>query len=143
MKVQCSFNQVSNIPEIEVKNRLAESIHRNGPDDDLIEGRAYTVLALARWSDGGIRVYLHTIEESDHPYPYPLEMFEVIDPTIPANWRIGFEQRPGGIEIKLMSFPDWVEDARFYEKLVEGDERAIASYKLQRFSMSPTPTAGT
>lgn len=132
MKVQCRFNQVSDIPDIEVKNRLSESIHRNGPDDDLIVGMTYTALALTRWGDGGIRVYIHTIEESDHPYPYPLEMFEIVDPTIPANWRINFEQRSRGVDIKLMSFSDWVDDVRFYEKLVEGDEHALASYKIIR-----------
>lgn len=132
MRVQCRFNQVSDIPEIEIRNRLAESIHRDGPDDDLIERKIYTVFALSRWNDGGLRVYLHTIEESDHPYPYPLEMFEIVDSTIPANWRVSFEQRPGGIEIKLMSFLDWVEDVRFYEKLVESDEHALAAYKFQR-----------
>ncbi|MBX3743444.1 MAG: hypothetical protein KF712_20835 [Akkermansiaceae bacterium] len=142
MKVRCRFNQIGDIPEIDVKNRLAESIHRNGSDDDLVEGTTYAVFALARWNDGGLRVYLHTIKESEHPYPYPLEMFEVVDPNIPENWKFVFEQRPTGLEIKLMSFPEWIEDIRFYEKLVEGDECAIASYNLQRFSVKPRPTAG-
>ena len=135
MKVQCRINNLNEIPDKETRNRLSECIHRQGPDEDLIVGEIYNVFALARWSDGGLRVYLHTIAESDHPNPYPLEMFEIVDATLPPNWLVNFEQQQGGLAVKLISFVEWHGDGQFYEKLVDGDEQAIAAYKLQRLNV--------
>jgi hypothetical protein len=129
MRVKCKFNNVSDIPDANVRKRLSQSIHLNSSDDDLIVGMVYAVVALARWSDGGVRVYLHTVKENDYPFPYPLEMFDVIDTAIPSNWCLRFVSNPGRVELDMMSFSEWTADSHFYEKLVDGDECAIAIYK--------------
>jgi hypothetical protein len=131
MRVKCKFNAVNDIPDTGVRERLSKSIHRDNPDDDLVVGNIYAVVALARWNDGGFWVYLHTVKESDFPYPYPLEMFDVADPAIPNNWHISFVSQPGGVEVEMMTFAEWIADSQFYEKLVDGDERAIALYNKQ------------
>ena len=132
MRVKCIANDVDKLNAVEVRKRLAESIHLDGADRSLVVGNTYTVFAVAQWSDGGIRVYLHTIEESDHPRPYPLEMFDMVDPALPANWCVSFEQQPFGVAIKRISFPEWANDDHFYERLVDGDEAAIAIYRRIR-----------
>lgn len=132
MRVQCIANDVDKLSDVAVRKRLAESIHLDGGDSDLVVGNTYAVFAIAQWRDGGIRVYLHTVEESEYPYPYPLEMFSVIDPALPTNWCVSFEQRSFGVAIKRISFPEWANDDHFYEMLLDGDEEAIAIYKHQR-----------
>ena len=129
MRVKCKYNNVSDIPDSAVRERLPESIQCENLDEDLIVGNVYAVVALARWNDGGVRVYLHTVKESDFPYPYPLEMFDVVDPAIPENWNLSFVSLPGRVEVKMMGFSEWTADNQFYEKLVDGDECAIAIYK--------------
>lgn len=132
MRVRCVANDVGKLSDSMIKRRLAESIHREGSDEDLVIGSTHAVLAIDRWCDGGIRVYLHTVEENDYPYPYPIEMFEVIDSTVPADWCVTFEQQPLGMGIKRISFPEWANDDTFYERLVDGDEAAIAIYKHRK-----------
>ncbi|NLG02111.1 MAG: hypothetical protein GX565_18450 [Lentisphaerae bacterium] len=132
MLVRCITNIVDKLPASAVKARLRQSIHREGPDEDLIVGQTYPVLAIARWQDGGIRVYLHTVADNDHPYPYPVEMFEVVDASLPPEWTLGFGQYPDGTTIERIGFPEWVKDDRFYEKLVDGDDATIAVYRHQR-----------
>lgn len=132
MRVKCFVNDISKLNDATLKRRLAESIHREGADEDLVIGSNYVVLGIDRWSDGGLRVYLHTVEESDYPYPYPIEMFEVVDSTVPTGWCVTFEQQPLGVGIKRIGFPEWVNDDSFYERLVDGDEAAIAIYKHRK-----------
>ena len=132
MLVKCITNDVDQLSAAMIKSRLKESIHRDGADNDLIVGNTYIVSAMDSWGDGGIRVYLHTVPESDHPYPYPIEMFEVIDSAVGSNWCVAFEQQSLGTCIKRISFPEWANDDSFYERLVEGDESAIAIYKYRK-----------
>ncbi|MBQ1784247.1 MAG: hypothetical protein II007_15840 [Gammaproteobacteria bacterium] len=129
MYVRCIANDVAKLDNELVKMRLADSIRREGQDEDLLLGATYKVVAIERWGDGGIRVYLHTVEENDYPYPYPIEMFDVIEPTIPMGWCVSLEQYDCGMYIKRIGFPEWANDGSFYERLVDGDEEAVAVYK--------------
>lgn len=131
MRVRCITNVVDKLPDAAVRDRLNLSIHREGPDEDLVVGQVYHVVAIARWRDNGLRVYLHTINESHHPYPYPLEMFEVVDPSLPTGWCVNFEQQQDGLIIQRISFPEWASDDQFFERLVDGDETAITIYQRQ------------
>lgn len=135
MLVRCITNIVDKLPAPAVKARLRQSIHREGPDEDLTIGQTYPVLAIARWQDGGIRVYLHTVADNDHPYPYPVEMFEVVDASLPAGWSLHFGQCPDGMTIERIGFPEWAKDDQFFEKLVDGDDATIAIYRQQRHAV--------
>jgi hypothetical protein len=139
MRVRCITNVVEELPNPVVNARLRQSIHREGPDENLIIGTIYPVLAITRWGDGGLRVYLHTVADNDHPYPYPLELFDVIDGSLPVGWTIGFGQCPDGMTIARIGFPEWVNDGRFFEKLVDGDDATIAIYRHQRQLVEKRP----
>lgn len=133
MRVRCVANDIEKLNNSIVRKRLVESIHREGADEDLTVNAVYAVLAMEQWSDGGIRVYLHTVGESNYPYPYPVEMFEVVDATVTTSWCVTFfEQQSLGMSIKRISFPEWAHDDFFYERLVDGDEAVIAIYKQHR-----------
>lgn len=132
MRVMCIANDVDRLNDAAVRKRLAETIRLEGGDNDLVVGDTYDICAIEWWSDGGIRVFIHTVKISD--YPYPLEMFNVIDHALPANWCVSVEKRHYGMIIKRISFPEWADDDLFYENLIEGYEEVIAIYK-QRCSV--------
>jgi hypothetical protein len=136
MRVRCIANVVGKLSDSAVRNRLVESIHLEGPDRDLVIGEIYAVVAITRWKDGGIHVYLHTIEVSEHPYPYPLEMFEVVDSSVPVGWCVGFKPGPDGLFIDCIGFAEWVDDSGFFERLVDGEQDAVSAYARQRSAAS-------
>ncbi|MFA5632890.1 MAG: hypothetical protein WC997_15400 [Porticoccaceae bacterium] len=111
------------------RERASRSINLDGADEDLIVGNTYFVFSLERWSDSGLRVYLHTVEGSSFPYPYPIEMFDVVDPTFPSAWGVGLEEVESGLIIKRISFEQWAKDDFFYEKLIDDEPLETRIYK--------------
>lgn len=122
MKVKCIANSIEQIPSESARQRLEESIKLDGPNYDLKIGIIYPVVAVSRWKDGGLRVYLHTVEEIDYPFPYPVEMFEVINEG-GSNYEEKLEESKTG-------FPSWSDE--FYEQLIEGDQKSTMKYKSWR-----------
>lgn len=129
MRVRCISNRVDQLNDVDLRGRLEKSINLDGADDSLVIGNIYSVFAMTKWADGGIRIYLHTVEDGDYPYPYPIEMFELVDPVVPLGWCVAIEREPLGDSIGRISFPEWAADDYFYERLVEGDDIAVATYK--------------
>ena len=128
MRVLCISNSVIDLDGENVRSRLNRSINRDTPDMDLKVGKQYEVVAIEE-RDEGLWLFLHTVESIDYPYPYPAELFEFIDTSIPSGWRIKFESREDGLIIKRISFSTWVDDDCFYEKLVDGDKEIVSTYQ--------------
>lgn len=135
MRVKCVANDVHKLRSRELQERLGRSIRLDGADDDLHIGESYDVFVL-RESDGGLWVLLDTVPQSDHPYPYPLEMFDVVDASIPEDWSIGFERRAHGTTMTSVGFSEWVKDATFYERLLDREPDALAIWERQRLKRS-------
>ena len=131
MRVKCVTNDIRALDNKVVEDRLRRSIHLDGPMGELQVGRTYNVVALQE-SDGGVWVMLDTVEDGDYPYPYPLEMFEVTDCALPAGWCVNFARRSNGAFIQRVSFCEWATDGQFYERLVDGDEKAVGIYRRER-----------
>lgn len=127
MRVKCLTNDINLLNNPLVHNRLHKSVHIDGELTDLSPGEIYNVLAIEE-RDKGVWVFLHTVEESDYPYPYPIELFEVVDNCMNANWCIKFEQLSNKSFVKIISFSEWTNDPLFYEKLVNGDTKSIDIY---------------
>ena len=132
MRAQCVTNNVHKIKDPNVRARLQTIIHLDGPDLNLLIGKIYIVQTLEYWIDVGIMIYLHSIEESYFPYPYPIEMFKLLDSCLPSGWCVGFEKEQSGLIIKRITFPEWSNDANFYERLVDGDQPTKVIYERQR-----------
>lgn len=131
MRVKCIANNVNSIKETEAKSRLLKTIHYEYGDSSLIVGCVYTVIAISYWNDDGIRIYLQTVSEN-YPHPYPIEFFNIIDNNISEGWCIRFGKNSLDTYIEVVSFPEWVNDDTFYERLLDEDKEAIAIYKYQR-----------
>lgn len=132
MRVVCKKNDLNLITEPEVKKRLSRSIRIQGPTDSYDIGNEYTVQAIGEMG-GGLWFYLETVQD-DCPYPCPIEMFEIIDNSIPEGWCIKFHNGNIGTQLQIMTFPEWVNDDVFYERLIDSDPEAVAIYKSKRTS---------
>lgn len=130
MFVICIKNSISQVVDLEVRQRIRRSIHLDGPITDLVVGQGYQVQATEEW-DSGWWLYLHTVPAHDFPIPYPAELFEFHDWTLPAGWEISLQVVRGNTRIKRVTFAAWARDDGFYERLVEGEPNAISTY--QRF----------
>jgi|SRR6266446_1909472 len=128
MRVRCIKNEVAAIAEGKVRDRIRRSIHLDGPMTDLQVGREYEVQAL-EVRDAGLWLYLHTVAANDFPYPYPAEMFEFRDKTLPVGWGIRLQAKEGGVLLKTVTFSEWANDEHFYERLVSGDPEAVGVYQ--------------
>lgn len=133
MHVKCLTNNISSLHDSFAVKRLQKAIHVDGALSDLEIGKVYNVLAIEK-RDEGIWAFIHTVEESDYPYPYPIELFEIVDSSLPTGWCLNVEQQKGKSNIKRISFCEWANDVSFYEKLVEGDAETILIYKERAIS---------
>jgi hypothetical protein len=123
MRVRCTTNDLDSIRDTTVAARLRRSIRIDHPLYDLTVGAEYAVQAMTQRDDGGFWLYLHTVPQSDFPYPYPMEFFQFIDSSPPSCWGL---ESPA---FKTLSFTEWATNALFYEKLVDGDEDAGRIYR--------------
>ena len=106
MTVRCIANDVAALPDVHVRDRLRSAIHLHGPIDGLTVGEPYQVMAAEQRGDG-LWLFLHTFDSSDHPLPYPADLFEIEDPAVPPNWAMSLAQRGGNKEFGRLSFPAW------------------------------------
>jgi hypothetical protein len=132
MLVKCYANSLNVLDNFLVSKRLQRSIQVDGELSDLIVGKVYDVLAIEE-RDGGVWFFIHTVKESEYPYPYPSEFFEVLDTSLGRGWCVKFESTGDKSIIKRISFYEWANDAFFYEKLIDGDKDAKRAYRENAF----------
>jgi hypothetical protein len=128
MRVKCISNDVATVATDVVRARLARSIRLQGADSTLALGCEYCVQAVEQL-DGGLWFYLHTVDPVGYPHPYPAEMFEILDCTVPDGWCLRVEQGPLGARWRRLSFAEWAQDDIYYEKLVDDDIDALRIYR--------------
>lgn len=128
MRVICIRNNVTTITDSEVRERIHRSIHLDGPIADLVVGREYKVQAIEE-RDSGLWLYLHTVAVNDYPFPYPAEMFEFSDNTLPTGWSIRWQVQRGNVGWKRITFVAWATDDHFYERLIDGDTESVSLYR--------------
>ena len=130
MKVKCVLNDLTSLVDLAVKKRLEGSIHIEGPISELTVGEEYLVQAV-EFGANGIWLYFHTAGDDEFPYPYPVEFFHWSDRSIPRGWTIELSTAGDSFRMRL-SFPEWVNDDQFYEKLVDRVASVGAVYRAKR-----------
>src|SRR5215203_5279103 len=114
MLLKCIGNNVSTLASEEAKARIKNWTNSEGEYIDLEIGRAYIAQAVEHL-DGGIFYYLHSVDVSEHPYPYAVEFFEIEDSSIPTHWEVSFKDESGIRKFNRLSFPEWANDDLFFE----------------------------
>lgn len=95
MRVKCVIDDLSQVKREDSRLRLLRTIKLEGPDRELKVGDEYVVQAVDRWSDR-LNYYIHTIDNINCPTPYPAELFEIVDGTIPVGWCLHVSDGPLG-----------------------------------------------
>ncbi|HVK55324.1 MAG TPA: hypothetical protein VM532_09885 [Burkholderiales bacterium] len=127
MLVKCLINDLAQLNNVELIDRLSKSIHLDGPDRDLVVGGNYKVQAI-EIQHGSLWYYLHTVDVNDYPLPYPAEFFSVMDGSIPEGWIANIVLISGSMILKRLSFTEWANDDAFYEKLIDEDVGSVNVY---------------
>lgn len=129
MIIKYTGKTISDLASEEIRHRIAKSGNFSDLSSHLIVGREYKVFALSRWGDGGMRAYVHSLEECSFPSPYPLELFEIVDSLISKDWVANSISNSTEENSLVISFREWALDETFYERLVDGDLEFTAIYK--------------
>lgn len=133
MIVKCIGNALSSLESAAARDRIRHWTDSEGNYTHLEIGEKYIVEAL-EYLDNGIWFYLHTIPESEHPYPYASEFFSIEDSEFPEHWRVSFNVTNGLPKFKRITFSEWAEDDLFFEKLIDSEADYVAIYMKNRTS---------
>jgi hypothetical protein len=131
MIVKCSSNEISYVTNQNAAGRVRQWVNSEGVYTDLEVGREYAVQNI-EYYEGGFFYYLHSVEVSDHPYPYVAELFEISDSSLPSDWEISYDVENGKKRFKRLTFAEWAVDDAFFEKLIDGEPKAVSLYADRR-----------
>jgi hypothetical protein len=101
-------------------------------------GETYVVYAITMFQG---HCWYYVLDDNRLPYPVweLAPLFEIADPYIPRDWIYGYvrtsEQDEG---VPIVSFPEWVLNQSYYERLVDGDPEARSIFEARRASAEAT-----
>lgn len=134
MKVMCIKNLATDLPkEINpdlVLGKADSSRERRFP---LLIGKEYTVFGIT------IRMncaWYYVCDEDFTYYPVwsPAALFEITDGRLSRYWRVGYHtwSGTGNQPYFIISFPEWVNDQYFYDKLTDREQKEIDVFEKYR-----------
>lgn len=139
MLVKCASNKIEGLSVgDDLRRQLRDSYRVPEGTLHLTVGEIYVVYATQ------IRTTCATffIADDDFPalsYPVPYEavFFEIVDDRLSRHWRFrslvgGNRGSSGQTDLVLLSFPEWVHDEGFYERLLDGEDRATTDFHRQK-----------
>lgn len=89
--------------------------------ENLIVGQVYPVYGVLFWGEQNTtNYYICEDENSEYPIPLPADFFEIINGSIPTEWKLGFHRYSDGDQITNLVIEEWATDDMFYENLVNG-----------------------
>ncbi len=99
-------------------------------------GRTYVVYAAATWGE----CICYAVCDENYPvfqFPvfYPAVQFAVVDTKIPSCWSFCYlasGEDDDWREEFVAAFPEWAEDRAYYERLVEGEGDALATFRARK-----------
>jgi len=97
-------------------------------------GRSYPVFAMTIYL--GVAWY-YILNDDGHEWPTwaPAPLFELLDGSLPASWRLGYFHFSQERQFPILSFPEWANDHTFYERLVDGDATAVRTFSERRLEI--------
>lgn len=116
---------------------LGEALRRLGSIDasesfQITAGSEYTVYALLVF---GGHAWYYIVDDDHHPWPvwHPWPLFEVADPRASKQWIVSVEvglddDHIGSWSRVHFAFPEWINQAMFYERLTSGEEPEISIF---------------
>ncbi len=96
----------------------------------LEQSRPYFVLAVEATSNGASWYRIES-EDNETPALFEADLFEIVDPSIPAAWIV---VRQGNLPLQLMP-TSWSDDG-FWERFFDGDTTAQEDYEEAKFAIT-------
>lgn len=131
MRVTCIGSTGTALPESCLDARANITRETNFP---LTVGALYVVYAITTFH---CHSWYYVFDDNERPYPVwrLAPLFEISEPSLPPDWIIGYVRRDLQDEgFPCISFPEWALDHHFYERLVDGDPTAVATFERRRAS---------
>ena len=138
MIVRCTANSGAALPEANLDPRRGYDRTTEFP---LTLGRDYTFFAITVFL-GTAWYYVLDDDWLDWPTWSPSALFDVVDGAIPASWIIGYFRASAENQYPIISFPEWAQDHQFYERLVDRDPVATATFARRRVETEGVTGAG-
>ena len=119
MKVICRITDIKHLSERTLE-AVSKFLRIEGEVQELEREKIYDVFAVERRSDGGLFYYIIAMDVAQRIAPYPAELFAIEDPTLRDDWEIKIDCVDGLQDFRLMTFEEWANDERFFERLCDG-----------------------
>ena len=135
MKILCKVRTGESLPSSYFETGLEPSRH----PFPLTIGKEYVVYALAV-KERQIWYYISDDDELFYPVRYPAPLFDVVDQLLSKHW--GYAFTPEHLDhFALFSFDEWISDPYFYDRLTDGNELDVLSFKTMKAMMDKEATA--
>ena len=120
----CTANSILSIADPVLREHVREYVHLD--EVGLVIGNHYPVFAVA-FRDG-VPWYLICEEiNDDYPTPHCSAFLDLVDARVREDWMLSLSDTNVGKGALLP--PEWASDGRYLEKLVDGDDDAIALFR--------------
>ncbi len=125
MKVKCIYNKGNQLPK-----KILEEWHQFPTSEFWIEiGSEYDVFGI--YQKGNIICYLIDSFDQGKPDWFVAELFEIIDHSIPLDWKVNyFLEEETGTKL-IIGFPKLTENQSFLYKLE--DREINESYEFRKY----------
>ncbi|GAA0981985.1 hypothetical protein GCM10009555_051090 [Acrocarpospora macrocephala] len=84
-------------------------------------GREYVARAMALWANG---LTVLIVDDNDRPNWKPIELFDVVDGSIPDDWEFTTVGIEGSSVRALWGYPTLIRDIGHHDALVDRDKTA-------------------
>lgn len=129
MQLRCITNTGAGLPESVLDPAAGITAASQFP---LTVGGIYVCHALTMFRG---QCWYYIFDDDEQPYPKwrLAPLFEISDHRIPNDWVIGYHRdSTGEVGYPLLSFPEWALDSSFYERLVDREPEAVATFESRR-----------
>lgn len=131
MIVSCTTSIADSLPPSAYDSRQGVNPDTEYP---VTPGRSYAVFGITV-NLGLTWYYILDDDDLDWPVWAPAPLFEVIDGCLPSSWQFGYHWFTRDSQFPLISFPEWANDHLFYERLVDGEPGALATFAQRRLEI--------
>lgn len=128
MKVLCISNSRTAVPENYLDIHTGTASTSEVP---ITVGKEYVVYGLALQKNAQVWYYISDDDGLYYPFHYPAPMFQVVDGRPSKYWRFAFT--PEHLDhIALFGFEEWVRDEYFYDRLTNGEESEVSTFRTMK-----------
>src|SRR5689334_4820407 len=128
MRIECLTARADALPEQYLSPRAGLTSAK--VFQALTPGKEYIVYAIG-WRKGGLQFYVSDDDNLSYPHGYPAPLFRITDNSLSSQFRLVHWPDHEDYEV-LISFPEWVNDPYFYDRLTDGsiqEVQVFARYK--------------